>query len=231
MAYLIFADRTGELARHELQPHDGPVTIGRSIECGLIVHDALLSRQHCRIEPVLDGWVVTDLGSKNGTRVDDRLVTRHTLADGDVLRIGRTGVCFRAGAFVPAAVPGRPAHARPIEALAGTVAGFRVPLPPAVDTATFPRPQPRPAPGHAASAVEAHSLVTGLSSSAWDSLLTAGSDTRTALLARARPRVTPNPTAAPAPIEPAPHLRIGRLLAVATAAVAVVLTTLVLLTH
>lgn len=188
MAYLIFADRKGELARHALE---GPVTIGRSPECSVAVHDAQLSRKHCRIEPVLEQWVITDLESKNGTRVEGEKIARHTLVDGDVIRIGRTQVCFRAGAFVPAPPSNRPADFRPadpIEALSGTVAGFRVEMEPVVDVSSFPRPQPKPAEPRTASAEEAQSLITGLSSSSWDELIAAGGDASTAVR-RPRPKV------------------------------------------
>jgi len=170
MAYLIFADRKGELARHQLV---GPVTIGRSNECSIAVHDALLSRKHCKIERVLDGWVIEDLGRKTGTQIDNHPVARRTLLDGDVLQMGRTRVCFRAGAFVPAPPVNRPADMRPldpIEALAGTVAGFRMELEPAIDTTHFPTPQPKPAEPNTPSVLEAQSLITGLSSSSWDEL-------------------------------------------------------------
>jgi len=174
MAYLIFADRKGELARHELT---GPITIGRAPECTIVVRDVLLSRRHCKIEPMLDRWVIEDLGSKNGTQVEGRPVTRQTLEDGDVIRAGRIQICFRAGKFVPAPPGNRPADVRPvdpIEALAGTVAGFRYESEAAVDTAHFPRPQPRPAEHRTSSAAEAHSLITGLSSSSWDDLIEKG---------------------------------------------------------
>lgn len=174
MAYLIFADRKGELARHELA---GPITIGRSPECTVVVRDVLLSRRHCSIEPMLDRWVITDLGSKNGTFVEDKRIDRRTLEDGDVVRIGRTSVCFRKGAFVPAPPSNRPVDFRPldpVEALAGTVAGFRVEDEPKVDTSHFPRPQPRPAEPKSLSRSEAAGLVTGLSSSQWDDMIARG---------------------------------------------------------
>ncbi|MDW8262158.1 MAG: FHA domain-containing protein [Phycisphaerales bacterium] len=248
MAYLIFADRKGELARHELA---GPVTVGRANECSIAVHDALLSRRHCRIEPMLDQWVITDLGSKNGTFIDNQRVSRQTLRDGDIIRIGRTRVCFRAGPFVPAPPSNRPADFRPIdpiEALAGTVAGFRLEPTPAVDTSGFPRPQPRPAEPHSATSDEAHSLVTGLSSSAWDELLAAGATVRPGSN-RPRPKVSvksrrPEPHA-PHPQTDAPPRRllnprndrnprsmsIVRLLATACAAVMIVITLMMVLAH
>ena len=87
MAYLVFSSHKGEeIGRRRLE---GPVTIGRSHECDVSLHDILLSRSHCRLERTRDGWVVTDLGSKNGTVIDGRPVTRHALRPGEVIRIGR----------------------------------------------------------------------------------------------------------------------------------------------
>lgn len=223
MAYLIFADRSAELARHELA---GPVTIGRADGCSIVVRDIELSRRHCKVEPVIDQWVITDLGSKNGTRVDGRLVTRHTLEDGDVVRLGRIMMCFRAGAFVPPPPTDRPADVRPTdprEALAGTVAGFRIAPEPTVDTTHFPRPQPHPAETNAPSLVEAHSLVTGLSSSSWDELITrSGNPRQTAL-----PRVSLNLPTKP----PSRRMRINRLLALAGAVVTIVLLAILVVMH
>mgnify|MGYP000269717445 CR=1 FL=1 len=228
MAYLIFADRRGELARHELA---GPVTVGRSQECSIAVHDAQLSRRHCKIERLLDSWVIEDLGSKNSTRVDGRVVTRHTLSNGDVIRIGRTLVCFRAGAFIPAPPADRPADLRPvnpIEALAGTVAGFRVETPPTVDTTNFPRPQPKPAEPNTPSLIEAQSLITGLSSSSWDELQTRGAappgrDTR------ARPVVSVNESHMQTIRSASSNrLRLSRLLALAGAAVTLVVVVVII---
>lgn len=227
MAYLIFADRRGELARH---PLSGPLVIGRSPECTVVVRDVLLSRRHCQIEPMLDRWVLTDLNSKNGTFVGTQRIDRHTLDDGDVIRIGRTEVCFRAGEFVPAPPETRPADYRPLdplEALANTVAGFRVEPEPRVDTTHFPRPQPRPADPTTPTVSDAASLVTGLSSSQWDDLIARGAAPS---LNRPRPKVSVNEDASrnrPDPLARRARWRLIVLVVVVAALVtaAIVLTT------
>lgn len=219
MAYLIFADRKGELARIEMR---GPITIGRAGDCTVAVRDVLLSRRHCQIEPLLDRWVISDLGSKNGTFIEGQRVDRKTLEDGDVVRIGRTSVCFRAGAFVPAPPSERPADFRPVdplEALASTVAGFRVEPEPKVDTTRFPRPQPRPAEGKSATAAEAASLVTGLSSSQWDDLIARGEGRPN----RRLPKVSVNEDPARPPPDPFARLRRRRLIIAGTVVVAMIL--------
>lgn len=105
------------------------VVIGRSSECDIVVRDILLSRTHCRIEPLGEGWRVIDLNSKNGTRVGWQDLRLHVLRDGDHLRMGRTRIVYHTGAFEPAPRKNpridrivRPAD--PHEALTGTVTDF-----------------------------------------------------------------------------------------------------------
>ncbi|GAA3254836.1 FHA domain-containing protein [Dactylosporangium siamense] len=68
-----------------------PATLGRGSAAATVVvlDDRDVSRRHARLE--LDGadLVVTDLGSTNGTFVNDERVTRRVLTAGDRLRIGR----------------------------------------------------------------------------------------------------------------------------------------------
>jgi predicted component of type VI protein secretion system len=149
MAYLVFSSHKGEeIGRRRL---DGPVTIGRSPDCDVSLHDHLLSRHHCRLAPSDEGWVLSDLGSKNGTVVHGRTVTQHVLNDGESFTIGRVKVRFRSAALAPGqettVASGRPRRpADPFDALSGTVAGYRY-EPPAEekhvrDVEKFPSPKP-----------------------------------------------------------------------------------------
>jgi len=72
-----------------------PVTIGR-VEGTLVVDDSGLSRLHAEFSRVGDDYVVRDMGSTNGTFVNDARVDFVTLlADGDRIRIGtRTRLRF-----------------------------------------------------------------------------------------------------------------------------------------
>ncbi len=66
-----------------------PVVIGRSEPAGIVIADALVSRNHCRVELTMGELVVTDLGSSNGTFVAGRRITGHTLvAAGERVTIG-----------------------------------------------------------------------------------------------------------------------------------------------
>ena len=65
-------------------------TIGRAKRADFIVDAAMVSRLHCRLTASLDGpLVVEDLGSTNGTFVNDLRVKNSPLVPGDRLRVGR----------------------------------------------------------------------------------------------------------------------------------------------
>ena len=73
------------------------VTMGRLPECTISFDDPNISRQHASIRPEGDGFVLTDNGSTNGTRVNGVAVTSHRLSDGDRIEVGATTIEFRAG--------------------------------------------------------------------------------------------------------------------------------------
>ncbi|MEH1101972.1 FHA domain-containing protein [Micromonospora sp. CPCC 205561] len=65
--------------------------IGRAATADIAVHDAHLSRRHAEIWLTGEGACLADLGSTNGTWLNDRRISGvERLADGDVIRIGRT---------------------------------------------------------------------------------------------------------------------------------------------
>jgi hypothetical protein len=64
-------------------------TMGRGGRADLVLGDTAVSAEHARVDRVGRGWTVTDLGSTNGTRVNDTLVKgRASLSAGDVLGLG-----------------------------------------------------------------------------------------------------------------------------------------------
>lgn len=73
------------------------LTIGRLPECDVVLDDPGASRQHARIRRTDSGFVVTDLGSTNGTLVNGRQVQEQMLEDGDTVTIGETDLVFRSG--------------------------------------------------------------------------------------------------------------------------------------
>ncbi|MFN7587552.1 MAG: FHA domain-containing protein [Planctomycetota bacterium] len=83
--------------------HDG-FTIGRVAGCDLVIDDGKASRRHARL--VVAGGVVEieDLGSSNGTLLNDKPVQKRMLHDGDEVKIGKTVLVFHEGA-PPGAAP------------------------------------------------------------------------------------------------------------------------------
>ena len=70
-------------------------TVGRAPRADFILDVALVSRLHCRLTASDDNLEVVDLKSTNGTFVNERRVTSHKLAEGDVIRVGEMQLQFR----------------------------------------------------------------------------------------------------------------------------------------
>lgn len=70
----------------------GPsMTIGRAPECELLIDDTYASSQHARIFGKNGTWYVEDLGSTNGTFVNDqKLAAPAMVQPGDKIRVGTT---------------------------------------------------------------------------------------------------------------------------------------------
>lgn len=72
-------------------PHDAAadgLVIGRSPDCALTLSDPTVSRRHAELRRESGRWVVADLGSSNGTRVNGWRVRRATVVTGDELMLG-----------------------------------------------------------------------------------------------------------------------------------------------
>jgi diguanylate cyclase (GGDEF)-like protein len=68
---------------------DQPLVIGRGEDTDIRIQDNSVSRRHARVEPGSEGYMVLDLGSTNGTFVNDKGIGGPTpLHDGDYLRVG-----------------------------------------------------------------------------------------------------------------------------------------------
>ena len=74
------------------------VTIGRLPDCQVTIADKGASRRHAQIRRKDDSYILTDLGSTNGTRVNGQTIQTRELADGDHVTIGSTVLEFRRGA-------------------------------------------------------------------------------------------------------------------------------------
>ncbi len=72
------------------------VTIGRLPTSTIVLADPNVSRRHAEIRAHNNGWIVVDLGSTNGSRVNGGRVSSHELRDGDELQFGNTRIRFEA---------------------------------------------------------------------------------------------------------------------------------------
>ncbi len=71
------------------------VKIGRHESCSIVFADSNVSRVHAQLQHELTGWLVVDLGSTNGVKVNGTKILKGTLlADGDELTFGTSTARF-----------------------------------------------------------------------------------------------------------------------------------------
>lgn len=85
--------------------------IGRAPECQVVVVDRQVSRHHARVRRVEGGYLLEDLGSKNGTHINGTPVERSVLLrDGDVIQVALAAKLLFVGteATMPLSLSGAP---------------------------------------------------------------------------------------------------------------------------
>jgi pSer/pThr/pTyr-binding forkhead associated (FHA) protein len=71
------------------------VVIGRSREADVVVEDPNVSRRHAEVRPSGGSWMVRDLGSTNGVKVNGRRIQGpQSLKPGDTIELGTARVTF-----------------------------------------------------------------------------------------------------------------------------------------
>jgi hypothetical protein len=89
-----------------LVPLDGPQTgelfqlkgrcvVGKAPDCDVSLNDPSISGRHAEFIAGRSGFRVNDLGSTNGTYVNDKKITSQDLVDNDTVRLGRTNFKFK----------------------------------------------------------------------------------------------------------------------------------------
>jgi pSer/pThr/pTyr-binding forkhead associated (FHA) protein len=79
---------------------DYPLEIGKSLTIGrrptnnIVIDNPAISGAHAKIDALEDGYLLTDLKSKNGTFMNGQLVSSHWLMKGDVITIGKHTLAF-----------------------------------------------------------------------------------------------------------------------------------------
>jgi len=71
-----------------------PVVIGRMPECAVVLSDPNVSRRHAEVLRVNEAFMVRDLGSTNGTKVNGSPIREQYLATGDNITVGSTTLVF-----------------------------------------------------------------------------------------------------------------------------------------
>jgi hypothetical protein len=69
--------------------------LGRDPDCQVHLLEPSASRRHAEIVPLADGFLLRDLGSTNGTRVNNQPATERPLVPGDLIAIGSTLLEFQ----------------------------------------------------------------------------------------------------------------------------------------
>jgi diguanylate cyclase (GGDEF)-like protein len=79
-----------------------PTVLGRSSKCDVQIDQESVSRNHCRVSFNGKTYSMRDLGSTNGTYVNDELIDEINLRDGDQIKVGRTILKFITGGNIEA---------------------------------------------------------------------------------------------------------------------------------
>lgn len=83
-------EQTGELFQLK-----GRCVVGTAPDCDVVLKDASISGRHAEFVAGAGGYRINDLGSTNGTYVNDKRVSSHDLVDNDNVRLGRTNYKFK----------------------------------------------------------------------------------------------------------------------------------------
>ena len=97
---------SGRQTGRAFAPADGQtLTIGRVAPCDIVIDDQSISRRHCSITRHGTQLTIADLGSANGTHVNEHRVDHAPLKRGDIIRVGTCTLECRAVASDPSAAP------------------------------------------------------------------------------------------------------------------------------
>ena len=88
VAKLVYSEGSSAERIHSLHPDGNEILIGRDRACMIRTTRRNVSRRHCAIRWSDGNYNVHDLESANGTFVNGREVSHHTLTDGDEIRCG-----------------------------------------------------------------------------------------------------------------------------------------------
>src|SRR5450432_2592038 len=93
MARLLFRDSQGREGTVELSPTE-TVYVGRGLECAIRTDDGMVSRRHAQFRMENGRFVVEDLGSANGTHLNNTRVQKQAIGHADVIQCGSLMIRF-----------------------------------------------------------------------------------------------------------------------------------------
>ena len=71
------------------------ITVGRHGKSDITLPDRTISTHHARITVLRDDCFLEDLHSTNGTYVNQQLIDRHLMEDGDIIGLGKYHIVYR----------------------------------------------------------------------------------------------------------------------------------------
>ncbi len=112
-ATLVMFTEKGERREFKVKSSGGPdkATIGRNKECDIQIALGVVSRRHCEVTLKGDKLAVRDLGSSNGTYVNNKRVQEAEIAAGETLTIGPV--------IFTLVINGQPQEVKPIRTIIG----------------------------------------------------------------------------------------------------------------
>jgi len=93
LAWLIVKD--GKRVGKEFRLQPDITSIGQDAANDIVIDDEAISRQHAKVRKEDEEFVIYDLVSTNGTKVNDENITKHQLKDGDEVTLGTTKLVFK----------------------------------------------------------------------------------------------------------------------------------------
>jgi len=93
MPILTLRFKNNKISEHPLEKGKS-LTIGRRGSNDVVIENLAVSGYHAKIDSIGEGFVLTDLQSKNGCYVNDQMVVSHWLKPGDVISIGKHTLAF-----------------------------------------------------------------------------------------------------------------------------------------
>ena len=81
------------------------ITLGRRTDCDIVLEGRLISRRHAQLRWRFGRFILYDLGSRAGTRVNDALVTEFALRPGDLVQLADVSLIYGEGFANTRAMP------------------------------------------------------------------------------------------------------------------------------